>query len=215
MSSENFRETLAIGNEVPGIEFKGPFARTDKGQFAEVVRAVLGMANRRDGGQVIIGVDEARRDDGPGTVLNAVGLSAAEFKGWDQDAVLSILDSYADPFVELDIEPVEHDGKHFIVLRVREFDEFPVLCKKQYVKQKGRKDDVVLRQGGCYVRRRGKVETSEIPTHVEMRELLDLATEKGVRRFVQRAQRVGMQASSSSIPLDDAARFDEQRGEFR
>lgn len=96
-----------------------------------------------------------------------------------------------------------------------EFDEFPVLCKKQYVKQKGGKRDVVLREGGCYVRRRGRIETSEIPTHVEMRDLRDLATEKGIRRFLSQVHRAGLDIAGLRQVPDDAALFDAQRGDFR
>lgn len=147
MTPEEFAQILKLGHETQGIEFKGPFARSDKEQFAEVVRAVLGMANRRDGGLVVIGVDEHDDGTGTGTRLLAKGLTAVEREGWDHDAVLSIVNSYADPFVDLDVEPFEVDSKHFVALRVHEFAEFPVLCKKQYVKQKDKPDP--LCQDSC------------------------------------------------------------------
>lgn len=215
MTPEEFADLLALGHETQGIEFKGPFARADKEQFAEVVRSVLGMANRQDGGLVVIGVDEHDDGSGAGKKLRAVGMSEGDRVGWDQDAVVSVVDSYADPFVELDVERVQYEGKHFVVLRVRGFAQFPVLCKKQFVKPKGPKSDVVLRQGACYVRRRGRIETSEIPTHVEMRELLDLATEKGIRRFLSRAHRAGLDIAGMRQIPDDAALFDAERGDFR
>lgn len=215
MTPEEFAQLLDLGHETQGIEFKGPFARADKEQFAEVVRAVLGMANRRDGGIVIIGVDEHDDGTGSGKKLLAVGLTAAHREGWDQDALLSSVNSYADPFVELDVEPVDHDAKHFVVLRVREFAEFPVLCTKQFVKQKGGKTDVVLREGACYVRRRGRIETSELPTHVEMRELLELATEKGIRRFLKQVHKAGINIAGLQHMPDDEALFEAQRSDFR
>lgn len=201
---------MAIGHETQGVEFKGPFARTDKDQFAKVVRAILGMANHRDGGLVIVGIDE--HDDGSGKTLRVVGMTPDERQSWDQDAVLSSVNSYADPFVELNVEPIQHDGKHLIAIRVREFAELPVLCKKPFMKQAGDKREPVLREGACYVRRRGRIESSEIPTHVEMRELLDLSTEKGIRRFLKQAHHVGLGASPT---IDDTALFDAQRGTFR
>lgn len=215
MTPEEFAQLLDLGHETQGIEFKGPFARADKDQFVEVVRAVLGMANRRDGGLVVIGIDEHDEGTGSGKKLLAVGLSTTDREGWDQDAVLSSVNSYADPFVELEVELIEHDGKHFVVLRVREFDEFPVLCTKPYAKQKGNRSDVVLREGACYVRRRGRIETTELPSHVEMRELLDLATEKGIRRFLTQVHRAGLDIAGLRQVPDDAALFDAQRGEFR
>lgn len=56
MTNRELIELIASG-ERPGVEFKNTRGREDK-SFAEVVRAVLGMANRRDGGIVIIGVED-------------------------------------------------------------------------------------------------------------------------------------------------------------
>ncbi len=72
---------------------------------------------------------------------------------------------------------------------------------------------IILREGARYVRRRGKPETSEIPTQSEMRELLDLAIEKGVRRFIARARAVGLVLGGSEPPRDEE-RFAEQLREL-
>jgi hypothetical protein len=42
--------------------------------------------------------------------------------------------------------------------------------------------------------------TPEIPSEEEMRELLELAIDKGVRRFVTRAQKAGLFPSIQSAP---------------
>jgi hypothetical protein len=47
------------------LELKGPGARTDKHLFAKVARAALGLGNLRDGGHLIIGID----DEDPKTLL--------------------------------------------------------------------------------------------------------------------------------------------------
>lgn len=62
MTPEEFAQLLTLGHEMYGGEFKGPFDRTDKAAFAKILKAVLAMPNRRDGGKVIVGVDEV--DDG-------------------------------------------------------------------------------------------------------------------------------------------------------
>ncbi len=48
---------------------------------------------------------------------------------------------------------------------VEEFEEVPVLCKKSY--------PGILRDGACYVRRRGRIESTEVPNSAEMRGLAD------------------------------------------
>src|SRR5918992_3524376 len=70
------------------------------------------------------------------------------------------------------------------VIQVKEFADIPVLCKRSY--------DNVLREGACYVRSRRKPETSEIPTLADMRDLLDLATEKRLREHLALLERIGL-----------------------
>lgn len=62
-----------------------------------------------------------------------------------------------------------------VALQIREFESIPILCRKNY--------DDILRAGACYVRSRRKPETVEIPNQEDMRDLLDLATEKGLRKY--------------------------------
>jgi predicted HTH transcriptional regulator len=199
MKPEQLAELIAFGHETRGVEFKRPGPRSDKQLFAKVARAVLGMANLRDGGLVVVGVEDK------GDSLDPVGISAQDLPTWTHDDVCGALAPYADPCVVLHVAPVCLDNRHFVVIRVDEFQDLPVLCGKEY--------QGVLREGACYVRRRGKIETSEIPTQTEMRELLDLAVEKGVRRFVQQAHRAGVPVSGATQETD-AQKFEDQLKSF-
>ena len=123
--------------------------------MTQVVKAVLGMANRRDGGRVIIGVEDS------GGVLNPVGLRDADLDTWRYDVVADRIAVYADPNVTFDLEVREYNGGRYVVLQVEEFADVPVLCKRSY--------EDVLRGGACYVRTRRKPETTEIPAQADMR----------------------------------------------
>lgn len=206
MDADRLAEFLARGREQPRVEFKGSFPRTDKLFFAKVTRAVLGMANHRDGGYVIIGVEDANG------VLEANGLDAATLATWRYDHVADALAEYADPSVEFDLTVAPHDGKDFVLIRVEEFATVPVLCRKTY----GKKDQggLILREGACYIRPRRKPETIEVSTYADLRDLIDLATEKGVRVFVERAHAAGMQMGGQP-KVADKSRFAEQRGDFK
>jgi len=70
MTEEEFAEIIALGREQASVEFKGPGLRTDKHLFAKVTRAVLGMANLRDGGRVVVGIEEQQT----GLVLTGLTL---------------------------------------------------------------------------------------------------------------------------------------------
>ena len=195
MTEQEFGELLALGHEKRGLEFKGPGKRTDRAFFALVVRAILGMANRQDGGVVVIGV----ADDG--AALGPTGLALEQLDTWTHDATGDGLAEYADPPVEFTLERVRFQSKDFILLRVDEFDEVPVLCKQDYPQ--------TLRKGACYVRARRKPETSEIPAQAEMRELIDLATSKRLRKTLGMLRDAGVDLSATAPP-GDVQLFDEQ-----
>ncbi|GAI18933.1 unnamed protein product, partial [marine sediment metagenome] len=74
MTDEEFAAILTLDYELPGIEFKGPGLASDKHLFARVAKAVLGMANRRDGGRVIIGVECIP------SVVNPTGLTEPQLR---------------------------------------------------------------------------------------------------------------------------------------
>lgn len=188
MTDQEFSEILALGYERRGIEFKGPGSLKDKQLRARVVRAVLGMTNRRDGGLVIIGVEDDRGS------LKPVGLNAADLSTWKYDDIADAVAVYAEPSTNFELEFRDHGGLKFVVLHVYEFEDVPVLCKKDF--------PGVLRQGACYVRSRRKPETSDIPTQEDMRDLLDLATEKRLRRFAALARAAGLEIGGPTAPSD-------------
>lgn len=187
---EILEEIVALGHETTGVECKPPGPRSDKQLFPKVVRAILGMSNRRDGGVVIIGIEDT------GSSLSPVGLDDNDLATWNYNHVSDKLKYYAEPSVNFELEEKHYQGKKYIVLNVREFEDIPILCKKPYTVA----GSVVLREGACYVRSRRKPETTEIPTQEDMRDLLDLATEKRLRRYMAQAERAGV----ALVPLPSA-----------
>jgi hypothetical protein len=188
MTDAEFAELIALGHERRGVEFKGPGLRSDTYVFAKVARAVLGMANLRDGGVVAIGVEEVGTSD-----LVATGLNAAQLATWTFDDVAAGLASYADPSVEFDLSVCRHEREPCIVLEVRPFADMPILCKREYSRADASgRTEMVLRRGACYVRTRARPETSEIPTAEDMRDLLDFATERRLRAFLAQSVRAGV-----------------------
>lgn len=201
VTDQEFAELLALGYERRGIEFKGPGPRSNKQLFAKVVRATLGMTNRRDGGIVVLGVEDSAG------VLSPIGLNSADLESWKYDEIADGLAEYADPSVSFDMEIRTDAGKNFAVLHVHEFEDIPVLCKKDYPD--------VLRKGACYVRSWRKPETSEIPSQEDMRDLLDLATEKRLRKFLARAHAAGLQVPVAPAAPSDRELFEEQLKELK
>lgn len=199
LAVEEIEDILRVGHETPGFEFKGPGDRGDSYFFAKIARASLSLGNLRDGGYVIIGID----DEDPGALQP--GLEPVQLASWiDYDNVARKLAVYADPPLSFDLEGMTlSSGAQVVVIRVHEFADVPHLCAKGY--------EGVLRQGALYVRPRKAPETSEVASSVEMRDVLDLGIEKGVRRFVQTAARAGLKVAPTDFA--EAGPTDEERYE--
>ena len=200
MTDEEFEELIGLGHEGRRLEFKGPGPLAPGRLVAQTIKAALGMANNRDGGNIIVGVAEAEGR------LNRNGLNDTDIATWELDRFADQVARYADPNISFTMESKEYEGKRFILIEVREFEEIPVLCKRAF--------DDVLRDGACYVRTSRKPETSELPTQTEMRELLGLATEKGVRKYIEQLERLGILSLPVLTPLrTDEERFIQELGE--
>ena len=125
MTEQEFETLLAQGHESNGVEFKGPGVRTAKAFLAKVIRAILGMANRRDGGLVIIGVESR--------TLDPVGQSDEHADSrLDYDKLPTSVNEYASPSVNFDREEIIYKGRKFVSIEVHQFAEIPVLCTRDY-----------------------------------------------------------------------------------
>jgi hypothetical protein len=188
---------LSAGYELRGFELKGPGPRTDSHLFAKVARAALGLGNLRDGGHIVIGID----DTDPAAM--GPGLDQQQLESWlDYDSVAQKLAVYADPPIRFHLAPRElASGAAVVVVEVAEFSDLPHLCAKEY--------EGVLRRGALYVRPRKMPETSEVASSIEMRDVIQLATEKALRAYVEVAERARVELSTAEV--SDAEQFASQR----
>jgi hypothetical protein len=178
LNPQELSDLLSSGGERSDVEFKCGGRSDDKKFFAKIVRAVLALTNRRDGGIILIGVDEGQSR--PATV---VGVDVVDLATWTADAVRDRLAVFADPSVDVEVDRFPIDGKDIVAITVREFADVPVIC---------RMDGDELREGAIYVRSRRKPESVELPRQGEMRDLLELATEKRLRSFLATAVGAGL-----------------------
>jgi predicted HTH transcriptional regulator len=200
---DQFLGLLNGGRETRAVEFKSGGPRINNTvQFAFVARAALAMTNLPLGGWIVLGI----QDDGS---LN--GVTDADLATWfEHDELTAGLNAYADPFVQVDVDDVAYDGKRFVVIRVHEFEEIPVLARKDSPPKTDGK--LVIRRGGCYVRPRLQAASVEVPTQTEMRELLDAAADKMLKRFLARAGAAGVTLAPNE---SDDEKFETQLGWFR
>lgn len=153
-----------------------------------ITKAALAMANLEGGGHIIIGMaeDESGR-------YNLSGLLEKDARTYKIDDISEFINKYADPYVEINLGTFQN----VVVIQVFEFEEVPVICKKD-------SDD--LERGRIYVRSRRKNESTPKPTAFDVKEILDNAIDKGIRKQRKRIK---------SYEVDDAPDpFVEERGVF-
>jgi len=161
------------------------------------------MGNLRDGGHVIVGID-----DGDPAAMRP-GLVGDDLKSWlAYDDIARKMAEYADPPLRFAAAGIDlSSGVTVAVIQVFEFTDIPHLCAKGYPD--------VLRKGALYVRPRKLPETSEVATSVEMREILELATQKALRAYIETGERAGITLSISSREPEgpsDTERYEDERG---
>ena len=186
-------DIILHGREERNIEYKESVPWGDADIKAKLTRAALAMSNIRDGGYIVIGVEQA------GDAFTPTGMKQEDFDSFNQDHVSAHINNYADPFAEVTVTKQEHEGNRFVIIQVAEFSEIPVICKR---------DGLRLRHGAMYTRSRRMNESVEVPTSAEMREIMEAAIEKGFRRLLATLRRAGAQVAE--IGGVEGKRFDDE-----
>lgn len=163
-----------------------------------LLKTIMGMANIRDGGLILIGVAEK------GTTWELTGIESAHLATFDYDDIIDQLSKYASPQVSVDIVLHDHDdGKRYLAFHVHQFNDSPVVCRNNSpddVKPKDR-----LAAGEVYVRpTTGKPQTVKVTDAARLHDLLDLAAEFRARRMLEIGKRVGLVPSESATKRYDA-----------
>jgi predicted HTH transcriptional regulator len=204
MDEETYRSIVFANHEDRNREFKAsfPWDRASQGDtMAKVVRTILAMGNLRDGGHIVIGVKQVS----DGSDLNEFtpdGVQEDHLRTYSQDVVSDWVKDYADPAApfSLDIKLVE--ANKFVIISVEGFQDYPVICKRSY-------GDNILSEGSIYYRpKSGRPRSERISSYTDMRELMDIATERGVRRYFEMQKRIGQ------VGANDPEMFDDQIADF-
>jgi hypothetical protein len=183
MDTEAFERLIEGAGETPGLDFKaaGPW------EVDRLVKDVLAMSNVRDGGHIVVGIAEP---------FVREGVSAEVRATYSIEIMRDQMAGYADPRVDFSVQfPKDRDGRQYVVIRVNEFADLPVIC---------RRDGRDVRSGTLYYRNRNRrIESAAIANAHELREVLTLAAVKMMRGFADHGLRVDETA---------AAKLDEELG---
>jgi predicted HTH transcriptional regulator len=193
---ERVNAALSLLAESRSVEFKGP--EKWEALRSGLAKDILAMSNIRDGGIIIIGIEKT------GQIL---GLSKEQLETYDTDVMIDFTNKYASPSFALDIVTHKYQTENMpervlLIIQIREFEELPTICKK------GNSDE--LKQAGIYFRPIGKPESRLVQEESEMRELLEIAIEKKMRKWLVQQKRIGLNLEQTSQNNKD--KFEEELG---
>lgn len=163
MTSEELETLLEAQGENQRLDLKASVA-WDVRIFA---RDILAMANVEDGGTIVVGVEDQ--------TWTRQGLKAEHRGSYQLETMRDQMAVFADPHVQFDCELVkDKDGREYAVIQVREFDEVPVIC---------RKDAADVHAGDIYYRSLARRPASaRVDNSYDMRTILERAAVKMMQR---------------------------------
>lgn len=166
----------------------------------KIAKAMMAMANLRNGGVIVVGMQEVSRGIWAPEVMTPQQISS-----FTQDDVAVWVNDYATPAVQFSIGVLALNGSKFVIIQVQEFETSPIICRKQ--KTSGGE---TLEAGAIYYRSNRKIELAPISSDEDLRELIGLAVEKGIARHISRLHRLGLIPTESTKPLD-VAQYEKER----
>ncbi|MEW5912291.1 MAG: ATP-binding protein [Thermodesulfobacteriota bacterium] len=174
--------------ESQGVDFKES-APWDNLKW-RLVKTALAMGNLRDGGLIVIGASERNEK------WELTGITPEHIATYDVDVIINFINSFSSPYLNIDIVLIKYrDGNEYLSLQVNEFNDTPIICKKN--------GGGGLVEGGIYIRPPGMAQTTKVMNATQMHDLLELAAEKRARRILEVSRRVGLVAMETSSKLFD------------
>jgi len=196
-------QIIRSGREGLGVEFKQSMNWTDDATKAKVVKAALAITNKRDGGLLVFGLTPPA-NAGPHAFT---GMSAADYQSFNQDDVMAKVNAHAAPSIDLTVHHVPNiDDKQCVAIEIREFVDYPVLCSNDVVVR----GNVIVAKGRVYCRSRRMIESTEVRSVEDMRDIIEIAVEKGLNRYFRQRAIEDHVAKA----MDDAEKFRRQRGDL-
>lgn len=172
------------GTEERYLEYKRSMIWTgDDTTKVKIAQAMMAMANLRNGGVIVIGMQEVSKG-----VYAPEVMTPQQISSFTQDDIAQWVNDYAVPAVQFTTEPFALNGNQFVIIQVQEFDITPVICRKQKTVGGGE----ALRAGAIYYRSNRKNESAPISSDEDLRELIGLAVDKGISQHVSRLHRLGL-----------------------
>ena len=156
MDTDELEAKLQRGVETQTFEVKARM----KWDVVSLVKDILAMSNHRDGGSIVIGVQDRTFD--------RQGVDDETIATYDIDIMRAQMLRYSDPATRFNVQVVTDAAEapqRYVVINVASFEKLPVICKRQNQKD--------VHPGRLYYRTStGAVESAAISNSEDMLELI-------------------------------------------
>ena len=165
MNSE-IEKLIQKKSETANLDYKEGFKwhRENRNLQFELIRDLMAMANTRDGGTIIIGVEDGS--------FELKGVNSEIRNSLDQTDIAQMLHRYGKPKARIEVQKQRISGKFVVVINVVEFKDAPIICTESI--QSSNPKELILRKGAVYIRTSAAT-TEEISFEEDMRDLLGRA----------------------------------------
>ena len=208
ISEERIRELVLLGNENRNLDYKGAFswdeASTD--EKCAIAKDVLAFANTRDGGVILVGVND--KTGAP------EGLTEEQFASFDQTKFNSFVHRYTDPRHTVSIHRMTLDARKLVAIDIPEFGDVPILCSRD-AHSSSNQSKLILKRATLY-KRTEKATSEAIEGADEMRELLNRGLLRRQDELLRAIKQIVLPNETTQTPelgaefkaeIDDAERF--------
>jgi predicted HTH transcriptional regulator len=193
------------GKEERYLEYKGAMVWSSDYTKVEIAKAMMAMSNLRNGGVIVVGMKEVKRG-----VWEPDAMADEQVASFTQDDIAQWVNDYAIPSVQFTVGPFSLDMNKFVIIKVREFDSVPTICRKPTPKRFRE----ILKKGAIYYRSNAKNESAPISSDEDMRELITLAVKKGVAQQMEYLRELKLVAELPAPQEDDALKYKQERKDY-
>lgn len=183
-------KTFRVANrESERREFKSIFDNESLWKYAKSMAA---FANR-DGGIIFFGIKDSPRE-----LIGMAGNKPNEL------VFANFLKEYFEPEISFELDTKKYYGKTLLYVLVPPSSSKPIVCKKkkiQQLKEKGKQDKELLREGAIYYRYSSASEEIKYP---ELRKILDERVQKVFHSLVDKITLINKVGHERAVIVDAA-----------
>ncbi|QJD96140.1 ATP-binding protein [Mucilaginibacter robiniae] len=162
MTTQELEQLIEVQTETQNLDFKADMPWNPQ----DMAKDFIAMANVRDGGTIVIGVNEV------GDSFIGTGVSAANIKTYSTDIMRDKLARYMDPLPDFRVfTPLDLRDRKYVVIKISPFKDVPVISRTDI---QGK-----LKGQTIYYRNTNKrVESAPVANSNDLRDIIEAAAVK-------------------------------------